>query len=236
MAFGQLRPQARFAAPDQDYLFVLFTNRCGSNYLCEALASTGRFNAGGEFFNADTVLEHAGARRLRSVQEYFVILPALVGAQQHLLAKLAIEHVAILQEGAILPAVLARSRFILLERNDRLAQAISRVIASQNRQWTSLQHAAIPDSQLAYSRAAIDEELRRTEKGNAMLHRFLESSGAAAMYLEYEALVADPQAQIDRIGAWLDMPGLRIDPTAIHISRQARAVNHAWRLHYLAGD
>ena len=235
-AFGQLRPRVEFVTPEQDYLFVLFTNRCGSNYLCEVLASTGRFNEGGEFFNAHTIIEHAWARRLRGVQEYFAILPALVGAQERLLAKLAIEHVDILSEAAILPAILPRSRFILLERQDWLGQAMSRVIAAQNRQWTSLQSPVIAESDLVYARAAIEGEARRVADGTARLRRFLADSGAVALHVESEALLVDPQAQITRIGDWLGLENLRFNPAAIRLARQAGAVNRAWRERYLRGE
>ena len=39
---------------DHELVLVCFTNRCGSNYLCDLLFSTGEFNRGGEFLNYDT--------------------------------------------------------------------------------------------------------------------------------------------------------------------------------------
>jgi len=56
----------------------LLYHRCGSNYLGYLLASTGAFNEAGEFLNSSVMLMHAAARSLRSLPEYFSVLPTLV--------------------------------------------------------------------------------------------------------------------------------------------------------------
>lgn len=235
-AFGPLRPDPKFKPPDIDFLFILFTNRCGSNFLAHALASTGSFNEAGEFFNADTVLSHASANDLPSLPAYFCFVSNMVAHGQRMTAKLGIEHVAILAEAGILDAILGRSRFILIERRDKLAQGISRVVASQNLQWTSEQAKAIPNSRLVYSRSRIDEEIQRVDAGNGLLYRFLATARAAPRHFSYEALVTRTQSHLDEVAAWLDLQPLQFDPGRVRISPQSSPLKEVWRRRYLAGD
>ena len=233
--FGPSVPDPAFVPPDLDFLFLLFTNRCGSNYLAQALASSGWFNEAGEFFNADVIMLHSRQNGLRSVQEYFGFLPHLVAANGWLVAKLGPENIDVLDEAGILQAVHARSRFILLERQDRLGQAISRVIASQDLRWTSEHARQVSEADLIYSRVRIDEELARIEQGNGFLYRFLSTSGIAPLHFAYEALTERPQAHLDEVAQWLGVPGLGFDPARIRISRQAGPTSAVWRRRYLAG-
>ena len=235
-AFGALRPGEPFDPPDLDYLFILYTNRCGSNFLASALASTGQLPQAGEIFNAETVRGHAQQRRLGSLRQYFTHLPDFVPHTAWLAAKLAVSHVDLLTEAGILPRIRSRTRFILLERQDRLAQAISRSIAWQNQQWTSEQAKAIPDAALVYARPCIEQQLRQIERENGLLYRFLTDAGATPFHLSYEALIADPASTIRAIGDWLGLPGLRFDPSRVPLTRQGNAVNAVWRRRYLQGS
>ena len=233
--FGSLRPDPTFVAPDIEYLFVLYINRCGSNYLSQALASTGLLNEAGEFFNADTVLAHSREQRLTSLQGYFAYLPQLVARNGWLACKLAIEHVDLLREAGILDVILPRSHFILLERQDRLAHAISRCIAWQNHRWTSEHPSDVRDECLIYSRQCIEQQLYDIELAKGHLYRFIAESGQSPIHFTYEAFVAAPQEYLDRIAARLRLPGLPLDRSRIRIERQSNRVNEAWRRRYLAG-
>ena len=234
--FGLSVPDPAFVPPDLDFLFLLFTNRCGSNYLAQALASTGRFNEAGEFFNADVITFHAKRNGLRSMHEYFSFLPHLVASNGWLVAKLGPENIDVLEEAGILATILGRSRFILLERQERLGQAISRVIASQDLRWTTEHARLVPERELRYSRARIEEELARIERGNGLLYRFLSVSRIAPLHFAYEAFTDSPQAHLDAVAQWLGLPTLVFDPGRVRTGRQSGAVNEAWRRRYLAGN
>jgi LPS sulfotransferase NodH len=232
---GPLKTESGFIPPDLNFLFILFTNRCGSNYFSQAISSTGYFNEAGEFFNSSTILSHTRANNLQSLHEYFCFLPHLVALNGWLVAKLAPENIEILTEAGILEAVLERSRFILLERQDRLGQAISRTIASQNLQWTSEHDSRIPQGRLVYCRDRIDQESGTIGRANGFLYRFLASNRISPLHFAYEALTARPEQHVDEVARWLGYPRLRLDPTRIRLRRQAGAVNDAWRKRYLKG-
>lgn len=231
-AFGPLRPLPAWTPPDVDVLFLCFTNRCGSNYLAQLLATTGAFNEAGEFFNAETVLEHALPRGLRSLPGYFSLLPDLVTHTGRLAAKASADQLVMLADAGILQALGPRARYLLLERQDRLGQAISRVIASQTGRWTTLHDSNVPDSALRFDRAEIDTERGKIDLGNGGFYLFFAANGIVPIHTTYESILDDPAPAIGAVAGAMGLRKLRARPENVTIARQANAVNEAWRQRY----
>jgi len=233
-ALGPLRPEVGWTPPDIDVLFLCFTNRCGSNYLAQLLATTGAFNEAGEFFNAETVLEHATPRGLRSVGAYFSALPTLLSRSDRMAAKIGIDQLVMLADVGILDALGARATYLLLDRQDRLGQAISRLIAWQNGRWTTAHASNVPDSALVFDRSAIDIELGQIAGANAAFSLFFSANGIVPVHITYESLLTDPVSAVGAVGARMGLADLRTRPENVAIHRQANAINAAWRRTYLA--
>jgi LPS sulfotransferase NodH len=221
--------------PSLKFLFICFTNRCGSNYLAQLIASTGVLNVAEEVFNAPTVQEHAGREGLRSLYDYMGFLGRRLTMSGWLTAKLGIEQLVMLTEAGILDAIIGRARFLLIERQDTVAQAISRLVAMQNGEWTSRHTATIPDEQLVYSRAGIDAQREIIAFDNQAFYRFFASNGLAPNHLAYEAVVQSPGRHLADIGRWLGFGPFLGDPAAIGIRRQESPVKRAWRARYERG-
>jgi len=233
--FGPLRPDPEAVMPPGNFLFLCFTNRCGSNYLAHLLATTGAFNEAGEYFNAETVLEHSRPRGLRSLAAYFATLYHLLPHYGHIAAKAGVDQLAMLADAGILDALGPRAQFVLMERQDRLGQAISRVIATQTGRFTTAHAAHVPDAALVYSRAAIAGELEKIALANALFYAFFAANGIAPVHTTYEAVLADPAPVMAQIAAAMGCGALVAHPEQVGIARQANAVNQAWRRAYLGG-
>jgi LPS sulfotransferase NodH len=231
--FGQLQPDPGWAAPDVDVLFLCFTNRCGSNYLGYLLASTGAFNEAGEFFNAATVLHLAVPLGLRSLPAYFSALPTLVRHTGRIAAKASIDQLIMLADAGILDALRGRATYLLIEREDRLGQAISRIIAAQNLRWTSAQISNVPDSALVFDRAWIKRELAEIAVMNAAFSQFFSANDIVPIRASYESLLADPKPLMKALAATMRLANLAPRPESVSIHRQANAINAAWRRTYL---
>jgi trehalose 2-sulfotransferase len=232
--FG-LSPPATEIDPSCRFLFICFTNRCGSNYLAHLLASTGRLNEAGEFFNGSTMVEHARRQHLRSLGEYLNFLLRGLTMSGWLAAKLGVEQLVMLIEAGLLDQIRDRSRFILIERRDRVAQAVSRLVAVQNRQWTSEQAALLPDDRLVYSREAVEVQLESITSQNHMWLRFFASNGIAPIHLAYEAVVEAPQRHLDEIGVQLGLRDFAGNPARIRIAPQDSPLKRDWAARYRAG-
>jgi LPS sulfotransferase NodH len=228
-------PPACAIDPALKFLFICFTNRCGSNYLAHLIASTGVLNVAEEAFNESTVRDHAEREGLRSLHDYVNFLGRRLNMSGWLTAKVGIEQLLLLTEAGILDAIIARTKFILIERQDQVAQAVSRLVAVQNQQWTSEQASAMPDDQLVYARDRLDRQCAAIAFHNAAFYRFFASNGIVPKHVAYEALLQSPQQHLSDIGAWLGFDQLIGDPKALRIRRQESAVKLAWAARYRAG-
>ena len=222
--------------PSLKFLFVCFTNRCGSNYLARLIASTGILNVAEEVFNAPAVEEHARREGLRSLYDYVNFLGRRLTMSGWLTAKLGIEQLLMLTEAGILDAIIDRTKFLLLERQDTAAQAVSRLVAMQNSAWTSQQTATMPDEALVYSRPELDKQRAIVAFDNHAFYRFFASNGVAPKHLAYEAVIQSPQQHLTDIGAWLGFERFIGDPAAVGIRRQESAIKRAWLARYQRGD
>ncbi len=232
--FGSAAVSPGALPQDTHIIFLCFTNRCGSNHLADAMQSDGRLNMAGEFFNADAELDDAKLHGHPSFADYIRLQILWRQLSQRFVVKIAITHLALLGHAGVLDAVRARSHYIFLTREDRLAQAISLHIAGQTGHWTADASSALPDT-LAYSRVSIDRILAEVAEANRQFEQFFARNAITPIRLTYEAFVADRQRGLARIGAAIGLPYLHLVPDALTIERQTTARNAAWRARYLSG-
>ena len=121
-------------------------------------------------------------------------------------------------------------RLILIERDDLLGQAISLVRARQTNQWISMheRQGELPHYDFQSISAAIAE---LQDQKSAWL-RFLALRGHEFFKVNYESLVADPQAWIDRIADYLRLPTVRIHWERVLPQRQSGEESENWRRRY----
>ena len=127
------------------FVFVCFTNRCGSAYLGDVLSSTGFFGQPFETLNAGNVLDYCREHDLRSFREYFERIVIRDVRNETYIVKTAPEQIFLLSETGILDQVIERSSFLFMNRVDKLAQAISLAIAVQNNRWAWGSPGGLPD-------------------------------------------------------------------------------------------
>lgn len=221
--------------PGTDFVFLCFTNRCGSNYVAASLASDGRLNVGHEFFNDDMIADAPPDEE--TLASYVSGLARREGKGGRLVTKLAVPHVKLLADFGLLAHMLPRSRFIMIERSDVLGQAISFSIAWQNRRWDSGLQPTIPDSELVFSSPMIDGIICEIVKQNAAFQQFFAINNITAFTISYEQFTASPDFFLSELSTWLDVdPPLRHVPSAIALERQSGAVNSDWRQRFMGTE
>lgn len=234
---GLFAPEVPSRVPDPGlrFVFLCFTNRCGSNYLAELLASTAALNRAEEVFNGDTIVAHVRAQGLSSLSAYLDFLCRRLGLGGRFLSKIGLEQLLMLTEAGLLDQIGDRAQFLLIERQDKLAQAISLLVAIQTQQWTSRHSRRMGDEALVYDRHILTQQQALIAQQNFGFYRFFASNGIVPKHIAYEQLVEAPGAMITDIGDWLGLPGLRANPASIPIQRQESPVKAAWRQRYEAG-
>lgn len=219
--------------PGLRFVFTCFTNRCGSAYLGDILASTGRFGQAGEDFNAGNVLAYCRRHDVRSFREYFEHVVRRDARNGTYIVKAAPEQIVLLAQSGILDQIVERSDFLFLNRVDKLAQAISRTIAQQSNRWAWDSPVDFADDRLVYAPEHITLQLCEVTVLNLSFEQFFGLNGIMPITVEYERLVAAPQRELDEIARRLGLPGLIMDPGRLRYRRQANHINQAWRSRFL---
>ena len=233
---GALRMEADLAGhvDSPHILFVCFTNRSGSNLLCEMLSATGYFNTAQESFNASTVVDTCRAARLESLGAYFGHIAATEQKNGIFVVKVAADHVVALVKAGILDAISNRVSFLWCQRVDKLGQAVSLSIAGQNHQWSSHLTPTVSTSELQYSAEDIADKIRWITVQEYGLASFFAVNGIQPMMIEYDWLVKNPQTIVNEIADRIGVPYLIINTSGLRLQKQARPINAAWREQFLS--
>ena len=123
-------------------------------------------------------------------------------------------------------------RFVLVTREDKVAQAVSLWRAVQTQSWRA--DAPGRPCEAAYSFAAIDHLVAQLEAHEAAWRDWLARRGApsaAPLELSYEAIVADPRAAVARVLRFAGLPDA--DPGDPPLRAQGDAVSREWAQRYL---
>ena len=231
---------SHFAAEAEQLLIIASQPRCGSHMLGQMLQSDGRFGVPLEYFH----LRHFGAweQRLREETGKNEVSASMVLSK---LRQVRTSHSGIMSikahwsqfepmlDTAIAPQ-LKQAKFVILERRDKLAQAISYVIADQTNQWVS-EHQAV--SEPVYNRELINARLARIDQQIAGWLEFLTSNSLCYMTVIYEDLVSQPQKTINDIAAFMGLKKIYTGKKMPEIptSRQANAINDRWKSLFESG-
>ncbi len=218
------------------FVFLCFTNRSGSNYLAELLASGQRLPLAGENLNFDTVLDHARQKFLRSFQEYFAFLVRHTQENGVVCMKIAPAHIELLGQSGILDQIINRSRFILIERSDKLAQAISHLIAFQTGRFMSTMSGSEAQKEPVFDAEKLDDIIFNITNEYRDFALFFARNGIVPAQVIYEQMVADPAKTLAFVGSVIGFPDLEIKPGQMRLDRQAGRLNEEWRQKYLQLD
>ncbi|MCA6218331.1 hypothetical protein KGA65_17485 [Ideonella sp. B7] len=206
------------------FYVICFTNRCGSHFLAQALASDGQIKCAGEVLNADVVIHHAKERGLASHAGYLAwMVNQMRSKEGYAGVKASVGQLISLYNVGLLSALGPRLRLIHLLRDDLLGQAISLHIAAQTAQWTSLQTSN--GARVRYDAETLLGLVASLSSQNSAFQALFQLWGVEPLTVHYEGFAADPARKIKRIGRYLGLPDLQFIPEQITYARQATAKN-----------
>ncbi len=229
-----IRNGDRVTLPDGlTYVIVVFTNRSGSSFLCELLGSTGYFNVGQEVLNQDLVISTCAQTGWASFSSYFAATAAENARNGHFVFKSSVGQLAVMAHHGLLARIMPSARFLVTERTDKLAQAISWSIAVQTDHYTS--GGPKPDRPPpVYDFAALRSHVAHFLEVHATIGLFMTLNGLTPLHIQYESLAAAPLLVGRLACAHLGRPDLVCDLARVPLERQATERNAAWRARFLA--
>ena len=125
---------------------------------------------------------------------------------------------------------LAIERYIEIRRRDRLAQAISWVMARQTNAWISFQDR---ETQPQYDFAAIQSAVAAVQTEVEGWDRFFTQRKIPRLVIHYEDLVERPRGIMKQLLQRFDLQGADIAPGSRFPKRQASEINAEWRERFL---
>ncbi|MDD2878430.1 MAG: Stf0 family sulfotransferase [Acidiphilium sp.] len=231
--FGHVRYAPALIPDEVKFIFLCYTNRSGSNLLAEILASNKRLPLAGENLNFDTVIEHAQRKSFQSFQQYFTFLVRHTKENDTVAIKISPAHIELLGKSGILDQIISRSHFILIERGDKLAQAISHLIAFQTGKFMSTMDAQQAQAEPVFDREKLDTIIATIADEYRDFNLFFGWNGIVPAQVVYEQMVHNPSQTLAFVSDMIGVPDLEIKPHSVRLGRQAGRLNEEWRQKYL---
>ena len=189
---------------DRDLFLLAFTNRSGSTYLGQLLASAPDLYGFREDLNHTTVNRRAcvdGLTDLAAYVRHITNIGASPGAGFGL--KASAEQLRIVRLAAI-DTAFNRTTVIRIRRRDRIAQAVSLWMARETWEWSSRQPAS--DKPLTYNHHTLRRHLASVQTAENALDLVLSVLPYPVLTVEYEDLCANPEQVVARLRAGLGLP------------------------------
>jgi LPS sulfotransferase NodH len=219
------------AAPQGSQTFVIcFTNRCGSNFLAQLLATNPDIGLAGEYFNAPAVLGISEKLGFVRLQQYLDWLMREKASRKGIFGiKLAFRQLFFLAQHGLLPAF-GEVKYIHMRRLDVLAQNVSHVIAWNTKAWTSEQQPVADPADVVIDDAQILRMMKVTNHENAKFAAYFKHFGITPVRLTYEKLVENPARAGARVLselAFREVARTSVDPSKVTMRKQANGANEA---------
>jgi LPS sulfotransferase NodH len=218
------------------FIFICFTNRSGSNYLAELLASDQYHNVAGEDLNSDEIIRQSQKNSLKSFQEYFSFMVDDRKKNGFVCLKISTFQIEMLGKSGILDQIIHRTHFVIIERSDKLAQAISHLIAFQTGVFSSIKSHWEKKSEPVFERESLDHIIENIAESYGHFNIFFARNGIRPVNVIYEQMVEDPSRTLSFISSRTETPKLKVAPERIQLERQAGRLNAEWRQKYLQDE
>lgn len=211
---------------------IMFTNRSGSSLLCEHLRATNRFTGFGEPLNHRIVTDRANLECIESFPNY------LYWEVEHARRKdcmfgLKASHgqAAMLVRSGAIPHFFNDVNWVVIHREDILAQAISLSIAHQTKQWSS--NIKVRKSEARFDFMDIETRLEELSSAKTALRAFCTEQGINPYHINYEELEVDPKTTTKKLARHLGAGEVAFDESRINLQRQRNAQNDEFKERFL---
>ncbi len=219
-----------------DHLFmILFASRVGSTYAGQLLANTPYFDQVSESFNPPALL---GARTDQGLADDGEALQWMIrnrGTARAFGVKCGEAGLFSAWHLGFLDAAFDRTKILLLERRDIVAQAVSIFRARLSGRFHSPQAIRQEVRAEQYDRDAISSHIAVIERIYDALRTFLAETGKEYRHIYYEDMCADPAGFVQSVCRDLDLPPTPGFDGKVGVKILRDEINEAWVERYRSG-
>lgn len=213
---------------DRPVCMMLFTNRSGSSVIGEHMRASNRFSGFGEPLNYKLVQEVSARENLTTFSEYLQWRFARFSKQAAFFGmKASYGQAMMLYRSGAIPNYLQDVRWVLLQRRDVLAQAISFSIAAQTNQWNSDKSSSVQEAK--YDFADIKVRVRSLSESYAAMNLFCTMFGIEPYRIFYEDFAADPQSGARQLAKYLGVEDVEFEETKLKMRKQRTHRNEEFK-------
>ncbi|MEP2773880.1 MAG: Stf0 family sulfotransferase [Fulvivirga sp.] len=188
-------------------IFICFSNRSGSTWLCDLLSNHPHLNLGGEGLNHPQVLKKSEENGFKSFAEYFVwLVKERKTESNNFVIKVSWDQLFFLTKIGLIPILAKQSKFIQIFRMNILNQAISYSIALQNEQWNSKQRGKIVE--VEYRPDLIHAGIIDFTQANMMFDRYFTTFNVKRKKIIYENLTSNRIGILTKTLNYLGLPDI----------------------------
>ena len=235
-------PTARFRQFDEEYdlscdarerryYAICSTQRSGSHYLGHLMYSTGQMGYPLEYYYPAHLARWTALSGRTEIAEVFDYIKSRRTSPNGCFGfKMHFPQLLDATSKYPFDRLFPDCRFIMIEREDLLGQAISLVRAQQTKQWISL-HDQMESAK--YDFEAIERGITFILEEKASWRRFFAVTGREYYRVTYESLLENPSQVIDALAEYLELGPVSIQGNLVLPQRQAAGENDVWRRQFL---
>ena len=211
---------------------MLFTNRSGSNVLGEYLRATHQFSGFVEALNYRRVIKYSQQNGLYSFFDYLRWQVSRLSEGEKVTGiKASVDQAEMLFQCNAIPDYFDKVHWLMVQRDDTLAQAISFSIAAQTRQWTSNDMPTSADP--VYNFEDIKRRIEMLCDEQAQLNAFCAMRGIAPIRATYEEFTADSKGSVLNIAGQMGIESLSLDESLLTLRPQSDERNEEFRARFI---
>ena len=217
---------------DNPVCIMLFTNRSGSNVLGEYLRATHQFSGFVEALNYRRVIKYSQQNGLSSFFDYLTWQVSRLHEDDKITGiKASVDQAEMLFQSNAIPGYFDKVHWVMVQRDDTLAQAISFSIAAQTRQWTS--NDTPPSADPVYNFEDIQRRVEMLCDEQAQINVFCAMRGIAPIRVTYEEFTANPKGSALSIADHMGIEGPSFDETIVTLRPQSDGRNEEFRARFI---
>lgn len=224
----------RYDWPDRGvpnrFIVVASTYRSGSSFLSSMMWQSGSFGAPWEYFNYERDMEYMQIRlQAENVDDYLIkLMKCRTSANGVFAVKAHFHHFEdILSKSRIAVGLARKSKYLYIDRKDKIQQAVSLAKAIQTNAWSSL--ATARRTPLFYSSDFINACYEELQAQAAGWRRWFETHEVTPLVVTYEDFVASPKEGLRGIAEHLEIAFDESAAVAVAVpEKQADALDDEW--------